>query len=73
MPGGPGPATGCAAWWGMEAKVNIFDMIGKRMEWLSQRQRVLAGNIANADTPEYVPLDIKDNLFKRILRRQISR
>jgi flagellar basal-body rod protein FlgB len=55
----------------MEAKVNLFDMIGKRMDWLGQRQRVLASNIANADTPEYVPRDVKDNLFKRILRRQI--
>jgi flagellar basal-body rod protein FlgB len=55
----------------MEARVNLFDIIGKRMDWLSQRQRVLAGNIANSDTPEYVPLDVKDNLFKRILRRQL--
>lgn len=56
----------------MEGAFNIFDMIGKRMAWLSQRQRVLAQNIANADTPDYVPRDLKDDLFKRILRRQIA-
>ncbi|MDB5371631.1 MAG: flagellar biosynthesis protein FlgB [Belnapia sp.] len=30
----------------------------RRIGWLEERQRVLAQNIANADTPGYVPRDI---------------
>ncbi len=29
------------------------------MAWLEARQRVLAGNIANADTPGYQPRDVR--------------
>lgn len=35
-----------------------LDGHGKALELLSQRQRVLAGNIANADTPGYKARDI---------------
>lgn len=52
----------------MEGKFNIFAVLGKRMEWLSQRQRVLADNIANADTPNYVPRDLNEGEFQRVLR-----
>jgi len=31
----------------------------QRMRWLEQRQRVLAQNIANADTPGYRPSDLR--------------
>jgi flagellar basal-body rod protein FlgB len=37
----------------------------RRLAWLEQRQRVLAGNIANADTPGYRPRDIGS--FQRTL------
>jgi flagellar basal-body rod protein FlgB len=53
---------------GMEDKFNIFAVIGKRMDWLSQRQRVLADNVANADTPNYQPHDLKPGEFERALR-----
>ena len=29
------------------------------MAWLEARQRVLAGNVANADTPGYQPRDVR--------------
>ena len=54
----------------MEGNFNIFAVLSKRMDWLSQRQRVLAGNIANADTPKYVPRDLNSSEFHRILRSQ---
>ncbi len=54
----------------MEGKFNIFAVLGKRMEWLSQRQRVLADNIANADTPNYRPRDLNSGEFLRVLRSQ---
>ena len=37
----------------------------RRITWLEERQRVLAQNIANADTPGYRPRDIGD--FRRSL------
>jgi flagellar basal-body rod protein FlgB len=36
-----------------------FDQIKRRLDWLDQRQQVLARNIANADTPGYVPRDLQ--------------
>jgi flagellar basal-body rod protein FlgB len=56
----------------MEEKFNIFAVLGKRMDWLSQRQRVLADNIANSDTPDFVPQDLNEGEFKRVLRSELS-
>ncbi len=38
--------------------VPIFSMLRTRMEWHQQRQKVLADNVANADTPKFRPKDI---------------
>jgi len=54
----------------MEGKLNIFAVLSKRMDWLGQRQKVLADNIANADTPNYEPRDLNPSEFHRILRNQ---
>ncbi|HEX9792206.1 MAG TPA: flagellar basal body rod protein FlgB [Kiloniellales bacterium] len=56
----------------MEGKFNIFDVIGKRMDWLNQRERVLANNIANSDTPQYVPRDLDGTKFARLLQSQLA-
>lgn len=58
-------------WRGMEGKFNIFAVLGKRMDWLSQRQSVLADNIANSDTPNYVPRDLNEAEFARVLRNHL--
>jgi flagellar basal-body rod protein FlgB len=39
--------------------VKVVRMLSDKMTWLSQRQRVLAENVANADTPGYVAKDLK--------------
>jgi flagellar basal-body rod protein FlgB len=39
-------------------KIGLFDMAEKRLVWTAQRQSVLAGNIANANTPAYQARDI---------------
>ena len=36
----------------------FFDLAGSRLTWIAERQNILAQNIANADTPRYVPRDI---------------
>ena len=54
----------------MDGKPGIFSLLAKRMDWLGQRQQVLAQNIANADTPDYVPHDLKPQEFRRMVERQ---
>ncbi|HET6156821.1 MAG TPA: flagellar basal body protein [Dongiaceae bacterium] len=40
-------------------QLKLFQRMSERMGWLGARQEVLAQNIANADTPRYVPHDMK--------------
>jgi flagellar basal-body rod protein FlgB len=43
----------------------ILDMLRTRMQWHQERQRLLAENIANADTPNFRPLDLTPPNFDR--------
>ena len=44
----------------MDAKhIGLFDLAQRRLAWASQRQAVLAQNIANANTPGYKPHDVQ--------------
>ncbi len=56
----------------MDGKLNLFSVIAKRMDWLGQRQNVLADNIANSDTPNFVPQDLDDSQFLDVLRRRLT-
>lgn len=49
--------------------IKLFQMALTKMNWASQRQKLLSQNVVNADTPEYRPQDLKDIDFKRELRR----
>jgi flagellar basal-body rod protein FlgB len=46
----------------------LFQMMKERMGYLGQRQKVLAQNVANADTPGYRPSDLKPMNFQAELR-----
>ena len=37
----------------------LFKMVDKQRSYLSERQKVLATNVANANTPDYLPKDIE--------------
>ena len=39
--------------------IPLFGAMTRRMDWLSQRQRILSQNVANSDTPGYRPSDLK--------------
>jgi flagellar basal-body rod protein FlgB len=39
--------------------IPIFSMLRTRMQWHQERQKVLAENVANADTPKFQPRDLK--------------
>ena len=47
----------------------IFGLIRQRMNWLNQRQEVIAQNVANADTPDYLAQDLKAFDFKNVIRQ----
>jgi flagellar basal-body rod protein FlgB len=40
------------------SSIPIFSMLRTRMQWHQERQRLLAENVANADTPKYRPRDL---------------
>jgi len=54
----------------------MFGLLRNRMNWLGQRQQVLAQNVANADTPNYKARDLEQFDFKEVLdgsrRRQMG-
>lgn len=41
------------------AEIPLFAMLRGRLGYLSERQKVIAQNVANADTPGYVAQDLK--------------
>lgn len=45
----------------------------QKMAWLDSRQKVLAQNIANADTPGYQPQDLQQLQFKELLESSTSK
>ncbi|KAA5602749.1 flagellar basal body rod protein FlgB [Blastochloris sulfoviridis] len=52
------------------ADVPLVGMLKTRMGWLQARQRVLAQNVANADTPGFRARDIEAVDFKKVLTQQ---
>jgi flagellar basal-body rod protein FlgB len=48
--------------------IGLFKAIGAKMDYLDQRQRVIAQNIANADTPAYQPKDLLPVDFGTVLK-----
>ena len=53
--------------------VPLMSMLRTRMNWLHQRQDVLAQNVANADTPGFVARDLKALDFNEAMRVSTSR
>ena len=53
----------------MLENIGVMRGIGGKMDWLNQRQVILSGNIANADTPGYRPYDIEEVDFSKIMGR----
>jgi flagellar basal-body rod protein FlgB len=50
------------------ARQPLFAMISQRLGWLTERQKVLAENVANVDTPDYKPRDLKQQSFEEMVR-----
>jgi flagellar basal-body rod protein FlgB len=45
-------------------RIPLFSLLAQKMNWLGERQKVLAQNVANADTPGYAPRDLAAFDFK---------
>lgn len=50
--------------------IPLFAMLKSRLGYLSERQKVVAQNVANADTPGYKPRDLKAYSFQASLAAQ---
>ena len=51
----------------MYDKLTLVTLARSRMDWVARRQEVLSENIANANTPKYIPQDLKPYNFKAVL------
>jgi len=49
------------------SNLSVFGGTMRQMEWLGQRHRVIAHNVANADTPDFNARDLKPLDFKTAL------
>ena len=47
--------------------IGVFKLMTKKMDWLTQRQEVLAQNVANVDTPKFKPDDLTPFTFRSAL------
>ena len=47
----------------------LFDLLTQKMSYLTQKQAVLAENVANADTPKYKQLELKPFSFGDALKQ----
>ncbi|WP_412057565.1 flagellar basal body protein [Bartonella sp. DGB2] len=52
----------------MVSSVNFFQLANRQAQWLAVRQGVIAGNIANVNTPGYHSRDVAD--FSTILQNK---
>ncbi|MFA6043443.1 MAG: hypothetical protein WC718_00540 [Phycisphaerales bacterium] len=48
-------------------------VLAEVMSFAAQRQQLLAHNIANLDTPDFVPLDVSTQAFQRNLAEAVKR
>lgn len=51
-------------------EIGVIDLSAQRIEYLSDQQRIVAKNIANADTPNYRALEMKP--FSEVLSGAVS-
>jgi len=52
--------------------MNYFQALNTRMSWLNERQRLLAENVANANTPGFQSKDLEELNFPELLRKSAA-
>lgn len=53
-------------------QIPLFQMLRGRLSYLSERQKVIAENVANANTPGYAPHDLKPFSFQAQMQAQAT-
>ena len=56
----------------MPSDLSVFQLLTSRLNMLETRQKTVAENVANANTPGYVPRDVDMASFDRVLDRYNS-
>ena len=54
------------------ANAGASPVLEQMMRFTAQRQRLLGHNVANLDTPEFVPLDVSPRSFQVALRQAVE-
>lgn len=52
--------------------ISLFNIAGKEFAYLTERQKVIAANIANANTPGYLAKDLEKPKFADELKSTVS-
>ncbi len=52
--------------------IGLLQAIGSKINYLNQRQSIIAQNVANADTPGYRPKDLVDVDFSTMLKKELG-
>jgi flagellar basal-body rod protein FlgB len=52
--------------------IPLLQMIKGRLGYVNARQRLISENVANADTPNYAPRDLKPFTFAAVLKPQLA-
>lgn len=52
--------------------LSIFQMVNKELNYLTERQKVLAANLANANTPGYLAKDLEKPDFSETLKSSVA-
>jgi len=47
--------------------LTLFDLIGRKLDHVDHRHNVIARNLANADTPDFIPRDVVEPDFRRLV------
>ncbi len=55
-----------------DSNPSIFTALQTKMKWAAKRQKIIAQNIANADTPGFVPKDLRPVNFNSVLKATSS-
>lgn len=53
--------------------IGLFKGMTGKMNWLSQRQTIISQNVANADTPGYMPRDLRKVDFGVVMKESAGR
>jgi flagellar basal-body rod protein FlgB len=74
MPAEPGVGSPDGTW-GAAMPISdmpIFSMLRTKMHWHQERQRLLSENVANADSPKFMPRDLTPPKFDAPRQQEIA-